>query len=96
MRAYAGLDSHLLAELRLGMPVTTELSVPASEEEDAEFDALEAAAGTAQVVAAVDVDSAATSFTLDEVAAFHVDADGSGHLQWFAPQEVDQVVDLLD
>jgi hypothetical protein len=96
MRAYAAIGLHEVAELRLGRSVTTSLLVPAGESEDDELAALEQAAGQAQVVAAVDVDAADSAFTLDDVAAFHVDADGSGHLQWFARQESDAVMDLLD
>lgn len=96
MRAYAALGPHDVAELRLGGAVTTDLVMPATESDDDEFAALEHAAAESQVVAAVEVNAADSSFTLADVAAFHVDADGSGHLQWFARQEIDAVVDLLD
>ena len=33
-------------------------------------------------------------FTLAQVASFHLDADGSGDLAWYAPQELDQVIEL--
>jgi hypothetical protein len=96
MRAYAAIGPHEVDELRLGRSVTTSLVVPVGESDDEEFAALEQAASQTQVVAAVDVDAADSAFTLDDVAAFHVDADGSGHLQWFARQECDAVMDLLD
>lgn len=96
MRAYAALGLHEVVELRDGGALRIGLVVPTSESDDDEFAALEQAAGEAQLVAAVDVDAADSSFTLTDVAAFHVDGDGSGHLQWFARQEIDAVVDLLD
>lgn len=96
MRAYAALGADQVVELRDGGAVRTGLVVPASESDDDELAALEQAAGEARVVAAIDVDDAGASFRLSDVASFHVDGDGSGHLQWFARQEIDAVVDLLD
>lgn len=96
MRAYAALGPHEVVELRHGGALSSGLVVPASESDDDEFAALEQAAGQAQVVAAVEVDTADSPITLADVASFHVDGDGSGHLQWFARQEIDAVVDLLD
>ncbi len=71
----------------------------ASDDEEDEFAALAAAseAGSVVVVAEVDDpdDGDDQAITLDEVAAVHVDVDGSGDLAWYATQEIDVVLDLL-
>lgn len=95
MRAYAPVGAPEVAALQLGESVTVELVVPATESDDDEFAALEQAASEAPVVAAIDVDDVPCAFRLADVAAFHLDADGSGQLQWFARQEIDAVLDAL-
>jgi hypothetical protein len=95
MRVYlpAGLD--MLVRLREGQDVDLAAVVPASDDELDEFDALSAAAEQGDVVIAADIERADSPVGLDRVAAFHLDADGSGDLAWYAPQELDQVIALL-
>ncbi|HUS21447.1 MAG TPA: hypothetical protein VMZ66_05475 [Aeromicrobium sp.] len=96
MRVYlpAGLDA--LEELRLGREVDLAAVVPASDDELDEFDALRAAAEQqGDVVIAADVERPDAPVSIDRVASFHLDADGSGDLAWYAPQELDQVIALL-
>ena len=62
---------------------------------DLTFAAMSAAAETGPVVVAADIEAEFQPLTLDQVAAFHVDVDGTGDLAWFATQELDQVLDLL-
>jgi len=96
MRVYlpAGLDA--LEELRAGRVVDLAAVVPASDDELDEFDAL-SAAGEEQgdVVIAADVERADDPVGIDRVASFHLDVDGSGDLAWYAPQELDQVIEHL-
>lgn len=66
--------------------------VPASDDELDEFDALSIAAEQGDVVIAADVDDVDAHVALEQVASFHVNADGSGHLAWYAPQELDNVI----
>jgi hypothetical protein len=95
MRVYlpAGLDA--LRRLRDGQDVRGDAVVPASDDELDEFDALSTAAEQGDVVIAADVDQPDAPVSLDRVASFHLDADGSGDLAWYAPQELDQAIALL-
>jgi len=95
MRVYlpAGLD--VVVQLHEGQDVALAAIVPASDDELDEFDALSAAAEQGDVVIAADVERADSPVGLDRVVAFHLDADGSGDLAWYAPQELDQVIALL-
>jgi hypothetical protein len=95
MRVYlpAGLD--VLVQLREGQDVALAAIVPASDDELDEFDALSAAAEQGDVVIAADVERADSPIGLDRVAAFHLDADGSGDLAWYARQELGDVIELL-
>jgi len=95
MRVYlpAGLDA--LAQLREGQDVELSAVVPASEDELDEFDALSTAAEQGDAVIAADVERADSPVGLDRVASFHLDVDGSGDLAWYAPQELDQVIAIL-
>jgi len=95
MRVYlpAGLDA--LVQLREGQDVDLSAVVPASDDELDEFDALTTAAEVGDVVIAADVERRDAPVSLDQVASFHLDADGSGDLAWYAPQELDQVIALL-
>ena len=95
MRVYvpAGLDT--LVRLREGQDVDSSAVVPDSDDELDEFDALSAAAEQGDVVIAADVERLDSPVSLDQVASFHVDADGSGDLAWYAPKELDQVIALL-
>ncbi len=99
MRLYLSGDLAALQALRDGGSVTLPAFAAASEDEEDEFDALTAAAEAGTVVVAADVDEVDPgndqAVTLQQVAALHVDVDGSGDLAWFASQELDEVVDLL-
>ena len=96
MRAYFSVDADGLRRLRDGAALAGEAHLPASEDEADEFDAMMAAAVPNRAVMAADVDEAGQSVDLPMVASFHVDVDGSGDLAWYAPDELDQVLDLLD
>lgn len=84
-----------LERLRDGASVSLPAVVPTSDDELDEFDALSTAAGQGDVVIAADVEDPDEPFTLERVASFHLDADGSGDLAWYASQELDQVIELL-
>ena len=95
MRAYFAAEAGALVSLRAGDAVRLPAFVPASEDELDEFAALSEAAESGSVTIAADVDDPDEPFTLEQVAAFHLDADGSGDLAWYARQELDQVVELM-
>ena len=98
MRLYLAAGPSALHSLRDGQSVTLPAFAAASEDEEDEFAALEAAAESGPVVVA-DVDEVdpgdEQTVTLDQVVALHVDVDGSGDLAWFATQEIDDVLALL-
>lgn len=95
MRAYAPLSEEQLEALAAGGSVSSDLVIPVSEDEDDELDALESAADSGRVVAAVDVASESTPITIADVASFHLDADGSRFLAWYATQELDAILQLI-
>jgi hypothetical protein len=99
MRVYLAADAAALEALRDGEPVTLQPFVPASDDELDEFAALSAAAEAGSVVVAADIDGDTKGdpqpLTLDQVASFNIDIDGTGDLAWFATQELDQVLELL-
>ena len=112
VRLYLAGDRAALQALRDGGSVTLTAFAAASHgggagpwaanstDEEDEFAALMQAFEEGAAVVAVDVEEVdpgdTQSVTLDQVAALHVDLDGSGDLAWFATQELDQVVELLD
>ena len=95
MRAYLGADAAALEALQSGDPLTLQPVVPESDDELDEFAAMSAAAEAGPVVIAADIDNEFEPLTLKQVASFHVDADGTGDLAWYATQEIAQVLDLL-
>ena len=95
MRVYLPAGLEALEQLRDGQAVDLSAVVPASDDELDEFDALSDAAAQGDVVIAADVERPDAPVGLDRVASFHLDADGSGDLAWYAPQELDQVIALL-
>ena len=95
MRVYLPADLEALIQLREGRDVALPVVLPASDDELDEFEALSEAAQQGAVVIAADVDRADSPVNLDQVASFHLDADGSGDLAWYAPQELDVVIDML-
>ncbi len=82
-------------QLQAGQEIAVAAVVPVSDDELDEFEALSEAAEQGDVVIAADVDRADSPVSLDQVAAVHFDADGSGDLAWYAPQELDHVIGLL-
>jgi len=95
MRIYLSADGKDLRELRDGGSVLGVTQVPRSDDEADEFDAMMAAFVPGAAVLAAEVDSVTDHVGLSNVAALHVDLDGSGDLAWFAPQEIDEVIDLV-
>ena len=95
MRVYLPAGLVDLVQLRDGHSVMLPGVTPASDDEIDEFDALNEAALRGDLVVAADVDVADNPVSLDQVASLHLDADGSGDLAWYAPQELDQVIVLL-
>jgi hypothetical protein len=91
MRVYLALDADALAQLAGGAAVTAPAFVAASDDEEDELAAAEEAAEHGVVVAAAEVGDPDQPVTLEHVAAFHLDVDGTGDLAWFATQEVDEV-----
>jgi hypothetical protein len=92
---YLSADAAALRSLRDGGKITLPGHEPASDDEADEFAALTRAAEDGSVVVTVEVDREDQPVTLDDVHAFHVDADGSGDLAWYATQEIDEVLRLL-
>lgn len=95
MRAYAALDAAALTRLQSGHSVQPTWVLPASEDEEDEYDALLEAAEDGPVVVAAELAAVDDPLTLAVVASFHLDADGSGDLAWYAVQELGHVIDLL-
>jgi hypothetical protein len=95
MRAYLSADAEMLRELRDGGSVAAPLRIAASDDEIDEFDALTATAAPGRAVVAVEVDQPDLPVDATMIAALHVDADGSGDLAWYAPEEINQVLELL-
>lgn len=94
MRVYFAADAAALARLRDGEAVTLVGFEPASDDELDEFAALSDAAEAGAVVVAAEVDAVDAPVTLDQVASFHLDVDGSGDLAWYARQELADVLRL--
>ena len=95
MRVYYAADAAALRQLRDGNAVSLSSFAPPTEDELDEFAALTDAAEAGAVAIAADVDSPDQPISLEHVASFHWDADGSGDLAWYATQELDQVIGLI-
>ena len=99
MRLYLSAEAAALRSLRDGASVSLPAFAPPGDDEEDEFAALTEAAAAGAVVVAADVDVVDAgddqAVTLDQVAALHVDVDGTGDLAWFATQEIDDVLELL-
>ena len=91
MRIYVAVDAELLERLAAGERIAAPAFHAASEDEEDELAALEEAAEHGAVVAAADVEGT-DDVSLDDIASFHVDLDGTGDLAWFATQEIDAVL----
>jgi len=96
IRVYAPASADHLRRLADDRPLEIEVLTAASEDEEDEYDALLVAAEDAPVVITAELDDADAPIRPQDVRAFHLDADGSGDLAWYAPQELDQVLALLD
>ncbi|WP_370186565.1 hypothetical protein [Aeromicrobium sp.] len=100
VRVWVGVDAERLRALRDGSPLDGEVVAAESDDEQHELEALEAAAEDGPVVVVAEVaqtaDGSTADVTLADVEALHVDADGSGNLAWYAPQELETVLGLLD
>ena len=92
MRIYVALDADQLQQLADGVRVTGPAFRAETEDDEDELAALEEAASHGPVVAAADVDGSDDALTLDDVASFHLDVDGTGDLAWYATQELDAVL----
>lgn len=95
MRVYIGLDRADLERLAAGEPSAAEQFVAVSDDEEDELAALEAAAEAGAVAVAADVEVEDRPVTWDCVASIHLDADGSGFVAWYAPDELPAVLALL-
>lgn len=95
MRVYFAADLATLRDLDGGGGYTGARVVAASDDELDEFAAMTEAAAGSGVVVAAEIDQPESPVTMEAVAALHVDTDGTGDLAWYAPQELDQVIDLL-
>jgi hypothetical protein len=92
MRIYVALDADQLEQLSAGARVTGPAFRAETEDEEDELAALEEAASHGPVVAAAEVDGSDDALTLDDVASFHVEVDGTGDLAWYATQELGAVL----
>jgi len=91
-RVYLAVDAEALKVLASGARVTGPVFEAETEDEEDELAALDAASENGPVVVAADVERPEDGVTIDAVASFHIDIDGSGHLAWFATQEIDTVL----
>lgn len=91
MRIYVAVDAELLERLAAGGRISAPAFHAETEDEEDELAALEEAAKHGPVVAAADVDGS-DDVELSDIASFHVDLDGTGHLAWFATQEIGAVI----
>lgn len=95
MRVYLPVGAAELEALRGGVQVRIEGYVAASTEEEDELAALESAADEAPAVAVAELDDPDAPVTLDRVEALHTAVDATGDLAWFAPSELDAVLEQL-
>ena len=95
IRVYAAASSEDLAQLAAGAAIRCAVVQAESTDEEHEFEALLEASKPGLVVVTAEVDAADAPIRLEDVAAFHFDSDGSGHLSWFARQELAAVIELL-
>lgn len=94
-RVYAAADLEQLQELADGRPVQFDVLAPESQDEEHEYETLLSAAEQGPVVISAEIDTVDAPIRPQDVQSFHLDADDSGDLAWYAPQELDQVIRLL-
>lgn len=92
MRIYLPATLGDVELLAAGSALAAQVFVPATDDEEGEFAAFGEAAQLGAVVISADVEASDAPLTIDNVASFHVDIDGSGDLAWFATQEIDAVL----
>lgn len=92
MRIYVAIDAMLLEQLAAGARISAPAWHADTDDEEDEHAALATAAEHAAIVVAADVSGSDDGLTLEDVASFHVDLDGSGDLAWYATQEIDAVL----
>ncbi|MTB87787.1 hypothetical protein H9L21_04420 [Aeromicrobium senzhongii] len=95
VRVYGAADVQALRALADDQPVTLDYVIAASADEEDEYDALMTAAEDGPVVVCALVEADGAPVRLEDLQSLHVDADGSGDLAWYAPQELDDVIELL-
>lgn len=95
VRVYGAAEVQHLRELEEDRPVTLDVVTAASQDEEDEYDALLTAADDGRVVVCAELDAVDAPIRWRDLQSLHVDADGSGDLAWYAPQELDQVIELL-
>lgn len=95
VRRYCAAQPEHVDALAEGREVILSSITPASDDEEVEFEALHEAAGSGRVVVTAVTASLGDAFGLDAVESFHLDVDGSGHLSWYAPTEIDVVRSIV-
>lgn len=95
-RSYVALTLQELIALRDSSIKPTHVVRAVSEDEQDEFDAMMTAAQLGPAVVAAELGADLALLDPEQVAAFHIDLDGSGDLAWFAPSEMDVVIGLLE
>lgn len=96
IRVYAPATAAHLRDLADERPLELEVLTAASDDEEDEYDALLTAAEQGTVVITAEVETTEAPIRPQDVQALHLDADGSGDLAWYAPQELDQVLAMLE
>lgn len=96
IRIYAAADEATLRSLADGTSILVPVVLAESDDEADEYEATLAAAELGPVVVTAEVDTEYSPIDLARVQAFHVDADGSGDLAWYAPQELADVIAILE
>ena len=94
-RVYGPADLTELRLLAAGESVELTVVVPPSADEQDEYDALIEAAEFGPVVVTAEVAATGDRIRPQDVQSFHVDADDRGELAWYAPQELNQVSEIL-
>ncbi len=95
MRVYLPVGVAELEMLHAGEPVHVEGYLAASEDEEDELAALEAAGDDAPAVAVAEVADPDAPVTLADIEALHTAVDDSGDLAWFATQEIAAVTEMV-
>ena len=95
MRIYVGTDAAGLRALKAG-GLEAAAVLAESEDEEHEYEAMLAAAEDGPVVVVAQIEGDDQPVAMDDVVALHTAVDDSGDLAWFAPQEIDAVLEQLE